>query len=76
MLLFNDKELAAHAKHLITQAKIPHQWEFRHDEVGYNYRMPNLNAALGCAQLSKLPRFLKEKRTLAKNYQKAFAAQT
>ena len=51
MLLFMDEELGAYAKHLTTQAKVPHRWEFRHDHIGYNYRMPNINAALGCAQL-------------------------
>lgn len=51
MMLFNDEELGAYAKHITTQAKIPHRWEFRHDHVGYNYRMPNINAAMGCAQL-------------------------
>ena len=50
MLLFMDEELGKYAKHLTTQAKIPHRWEFVHDYVGYNYRMPNINAALGCAQ--------------------------
>ena len=55
-ILTNDAELAKHAKHLTTTAKLPHAWEYRHDEVGYNYRMPNLNAALGCAQLEQLPR--------------------
>ena len=54
MLLFNDDKLADKAKHLTTQAKIPHRWEFRHDAIGYNYRMPNLNAALGLAQLEKI----------------------
>ena len=54
MMLFKDKELAKRAKHLTTQAKIPHPWEFVHDEVGYNYRMPNINAALGIAQLEQL----------------------
>ena len=49
MMLFNDEELGAFAKHLTTQAKVPHRWEFRHDHIGYNYRMPNINAALGCA---------------------------
>ena len=58
MMLFNDEELAAHAKHLTTQAKVPHRWEFRHDHVGYNYRMPNINAALGCAQLENLDKFI------------------
>ena len=68
MMLFNDEELAAHAKHLTTQAKVPHRWEFRHDHVGYNYRMPNINAALGCAQLENIDRFIESKRQLALEY--------
>lgn len=72
MLLFNDEDLAARAKHLTTQAKVPHRWDFVHDEIGFNYRMPNLNAALGLAQLEKLPHFLKEKKALAKKYQEFF----
>lgn len=72
MMLFNDEELAAHAKHLTTQAKIPHRWEFRHDYVGYNYRMPNINAALGCAQLENLDRFIASKRQLALEYAEYF----
>lgn len=73
MLLFNDTALASHCKHLTTQAKVPHKWEFRHDYVGYNYRMPNINAALGCAQLEELPRFLESKRATAKAYKTFFA---
>lgn len=73
MLLFNDEELAARCKHLTTQAKLPHRWEFRHDEVGYNYRMPNINAALGCAQMETLPRFLESKRATAAAYRAFFA---
>jgi perosamine synthetase len=72
-ILTNDEELGNLAKHLTTTAKVPHKWEFRHDMVGYNYRLPNLNAALGCAQLEQLPVFLQNKRSLAKSYQKAFA---
>lgn len=72
MLLFQDEELARFAKHLSTQAKLPHPWEFIHDEVGYNYRMPNINAALGLAQLEKLQEFLKSKRLLAMEYKKFF----
>lgn len=68
MLLFNDDKLAAFAKHLTTQAKVPHRWEFAHDEIGYNYRMPNINAALGCAQMEQLPAFLAIKRDLAQRY--------
>lgn len=72
MLLFNDEELAKKAKHLSTQAKINHPWEFIHDEIGYNYRMPNLNASLGLAQLEKLPKLLEKKRQLSKKYQEFF----
>lgn len=72
MMLFNDEELAAHAKHLTTQAKVPHRWEFRHDHVGYNYRMPNINAALGCAQLENLDKFIESKRQLALKYAEYF----
>jgi perosamine synthetase len=72
-ILTNDLELAARAKHLTTTAKLPHRWNFVHDEVAYNYRLPNLNAALGCAQLEQLPIFLLEKRRLFDCYQSSFA---
>jgi len=72
MLLFKDKELAKHAKHLSTQAKIPHPWEFSHDATGYNYRLPNINAALGIAQLEQLPAFLENKRKTALAYKDFF----
>lgn len=72
-ILTNDTELAKHAKHLTTTAKAPHRWEFIHDEIGYNYRLPNINAALGCAQLEQLPHFLKAKRGIFGRYQAAFA---
>ncbi len=72
-ILTNDAELARHAKHLTTTAKLPHAWEYRHDEIGYNYRMPNLNAALGCAQLEQLPVMLAAKRELFQLYKAAFA---
>lgn len=68
MLLFMDEELGALAKHLTTQAKVPHRWEFKHDHIGYNYRMPNINAALGCAQLEHLDEFIADKRETAKAY--------
>ncbi|MDA3832334.1 MAG: LegC family aminotransferase [Spirochaetales bacterium] len=71
-ILTNDEELGALAKHLTTTAKVPHKWEFRHDMVGYNYRLPNINAALGCSQLEQLPSFLQRKRELAENYRQAF----
>ena len=72
MLLFNDEKLADLAKHISTQAKVPHPWDFVHDAIGYNYRMPNINAALGCAQLEELPTFLKKKRELAALYKTFF----
>lgn len=71
-LLTNDEQLADRAKHLTTTAKRPHRWTFWHDELGYNYRLPNLNAALGCAQLQQLPTFLAAKRRLAERYRVAF----
>jgi len=70
-ILTNDDRLADHAKHLTTTAKLPHRWDYEHDEVGYNFRMPNLNAALGCAQLEQLPEFLASKRRLMGRYQAA-----
>ena len=73
-ILTNDSNVASLAKHLSTTAKIPHAWEYRHDAVGYNYRMPNLNAALGCAQLEQLPELLANKRRLFEKYRSAFAA--
>jgi perosamine synthetase len=72
MLLFNDEELAVRAKHLTTQAKIPHKWEFAHDEIGYNFRMPNLNAALGCAQMENIEKIIENKRQTAKAYNDFF----
>ena len=72
-ILTDDAALATRARHLTTTAKVPHRWEYRHDEVGYNYRMPNLNAALGCAQLEQLPVFLEAKRRLFERYPAAFA---
>ncbi|WP_284264714.1 LegC family aminotransferase [Bradyrhizobium iriomotense] len=72
-ILTNDEELGRRAKHLTTTAKLPHKWAFVHDEVGFNYRLPNLNAALGCAQLEQLDGFLKNKRKLAAAYEHAFA---
>jgi len=71
-IVTNDEKLAAHAKHLSTTAKVPHPWEFVHDEVGYNYRMPNLNAAVACAQLEQLEEILDNKRALAAIYQEYF----
>ena len=68
MLLFQDEELGKLAKHLTTQAKVPHRWAFVHDHIGYNYRMPNINAALGCAQLENLDRYVENKRETAQIY--------
>lgn len=73
MLLFNDEELGAYAKHLTTQAKVPHRWEFVHDHIGYNYRMPNINAALGVAQLERIDEFVKNKRETALKYKEFLA---
>jgi perosamine synthetase len=72
-ILTDDPELAHLAKHLTTTAKIAHPWEFTHDQIGYNYRLPNINAALGCAQLEQLPDFLRQKRALASRYKNRFA---
>ncbi|WP_444641669.1 LegC family aminotransferase [Caproiciproducens sp. R1] len=72
-VLTNDEELAGLAKHISTTAKLPHQWAFLHDCVGYNFRMPNINAALGCAQLEQLDGFIRKKRALAEKYRQAFA---
>jgi len=73
-ILTNDEELGRLAKHLTTTARVAHPWELHHDQVGYNYRMPNLNAALGCAQLEQLPGFIAQKRALANRYEMIFAA--
>lgn len=72
-ILTQDEALARKARHLTTTAKLPHRWAFDHDSVAYNYRMPNLNAALGCAQLEALPDFLASKRRLYTAYAQAFA---
>lgn len=71
-MILADAELGAHAKHLTTTAKKPHPYEYIHDEVGYNYRLPNLNAALGCAQLEQLESFIEAKRALAAGYEGLF----
>ncbi|GKT11116.1 MAG: perosamine synthetase [Thiomicrorhabdus sp.] len=76
MLVTNNAALADKAKHLSTTAKMPHAWLFEHDEIGYNLRMPNLNAALGVAQMAKLPEFLTKKRQIAESYQQALSNQT
>ena len=72
MLLFMDEELGNLAKHLTTQAKVPHRWEFVHDHIGYNYRMPNINAAIGCAQMEHLEEFVLNKRKTAAKYAEFF----
>ncbi len=72
IIVTNDDKLASLAKHLTTQAKIPHKWEYVHDYVGYNYRCPNLNAALACAQIEQLDNFINIKRNTASLYQKYF----
>lgn len=71
-IITNDAALARKAKHLTTTAKVDHQWEFIHDEIGYNFRLPNLNAALACAQLEQLEAFLNDKRKLASAYEAFF----
>ncbi len=74
-MLITDNEAIAHrAKHITTTAKLPHPYEFVHDEIGFNYRLPNLNAALGCAQMEHLPSMLAVKRELAKRYSDLFSA--
>lgn len=72
-MILAGEELGSRAKHITTTAKKPHAFEYVHDEVGYNYRMPNLNAALGCAQLERLESFIQAKRLLASRYQQFFA---
>lgn len=73
ILLCMDEDIAERAKHLTTQAKIPHRWEFKHDAVGYNLRMPNINAALGCAQMENLSDILENKRKTAMEYKNFFS---
>jgi aminotransferase in exopolysaccharide biosynthesis len=72
-ILTNDQDLAKKAKHITTTAKLPHPWSYIHDQIAYNYRMPNLNAALGCAQLEQIEGFLENKRKLYFAYAKAFS---
>ena len=71
-IITNNESIANKAKHITTTAKTPHPYEYHHDELGYNFRMPNLNAALGCAQLENLNFFLKSKRNLANEYNEIF----
>lgn len=73
MILTDDAELGRRARHLTTTAKLPHEWEFEHDEVGWNFRMPNINAAVGVGQLTKLEQYLAAKRRLADRYAEVFA---
>ena len=72
MIITNDEKAAILAKHLTTQAKVPHKWEYVHNYVGYNYRLPNINAAIGVAQIEQLSGFIENKRELADKYKKFF----
>jgi perosamine synthetase len=72
-VLTDDDAFSVQVRHLTTTAKRPHRWEFQHDQVAYNYRMPNINAALGCAQLERLDDFVERKRILTERYQRAFS---
>jgi dTDP-4-amino-4,6-dideoxygalactose transaminase len=73
MVLCKTFDDGVHTRHITTTAKAPHPYEFYHDEPGFNYRLPNLNAALGCAQMEMLPTFLQQKRELAKQYEMLFS---
>ena len=73
MIITNDESLAKLAKHITTTAKQPHPYEFVHDEIGYNYRLPNINAALGCAQMESLQKLLESKRDIANAYAEFFS---
>lgn len=68
----HDEELGAYAKHITTQAKISHRWELRHDHIGFNYRMPNINAAMGCAQLENIDKYVASKRKVDAEYEEYF----
>lgn len=70
-IMTDDEAIAQRARHLSTTAKLPHQWAYVHDEIGFNYRMPNLNAALGCSQMERLAEFVADKRALAQDYASA-----
>ena len=72
-ILTDQEDVARRAKHLTTTAKVPHRWDYVHDEIGYNFRMPNINAALGCAQLEQLPGLLEANRRLFERYREAFS---
>lgn len=75
MILTNDEALAKKAKHITTTAKVPHKWDYVHDMIGYNYRLTNINAALGCAQMEELDKILANKRELAGLYKEFFAGE-
>ena len=70
-IVTNDIDFADRLKHLSTTAKEPHKWEIKHDNIGYNYRMPAINAALGCAQMEKMNNFISHKRKVAEIYSNA-----
>ena len=72
-IVTNDEKIAARAKHLSTTAKISHNWRYSHDQIGFNYRMPNINAALGCAQLEQIDKKIESKRKLFNEYRNAFS---
>ncbi len=72
-ILTNNNLLAKNARKMIQVSKIPHKWKFKYKEIGYNYKMPNINAALGCAQLKRLNKNLKRKRIILKKYKKIFS---
>ena len=72
MILTDDHELAKRAKHITTTAKVPHRFELTHDEIGFNYRLPNLNAALGCAQMERLPKMIRIKKQIMDRYRVFF----
>ncbi len=73
VIITDNEKLAKLGKHLTTQAKVPHRWDFVHDHIGYNYRLPNINAALACAQMEQLEKFIENKRILAKSYADFFS---
>jgi dTDP-4-amino-4,6-dideoxygalactose transaminase len=72
VIITNNEKLGKLGKHLTTQAKVPHRWDFVHDHIGYNYRMPNINAALACAQLEQIEAFIENKRELSSAYEQFF----
>jgi perosamine synthetase len=72
VIITNDEMIGKLGKHLTTQAKVPHKWDFVHDHIGYNYRLPNLNAAMACAQLEQIETFIDDKREIASLYKDFF----